>query len=311
MRALAWDAKATAVNNPDAIRLRLRDAAKSTLETVFRRHGAEEIHRPTLFPKSSFYSQPEIVQLLDASGSLLQMPYDLIVPHARQLARQPSSAQRCGFTFGSAYRDHLKGGPPRMNEEVDFDIVNDHDGGSQAYNDAEVLKVMDEALGEMPLFAASTTISFHINHTSILDTILEYCRIPTTQQQAAKEIISKLGFSKHSWNKVRVELRKFGLSDSTLDDLLLFDFRDTPEKAFSRLRSNMGTGSAPRVRQKLEAGISSLQQILEYTGHFSVQKKIYVCPLGSVNAKFYENNMLFQCVLERRATRLVVAAGGR
>ena len=169
VKALAWDAKANVSGVQDPARLRLREAAQTTLATVFRRHGAEEADRPTLFPRSSVYSQPEVVQLLDSSGSLLQLPYDLVLPFARQLARQPSIVQRCSFTFGSAFRDHLKGGPPRMNEEVDFDIVNEPGSSSMARNDAEVLKVMDEAFREMPMFASNTT-TFHINHSSILTT---------------------------------------------------------------------------------------------------------------------------------------------
>ena len=308
IKALAWDAK-TSGPFEDAHRLRLRSIARETLEAVFRRHGAEEARRQTLFPRSGYYTNANIVQLLDASGNLLQLPYDLILPHARQLARH-SSEVRCLFTFGNAYRDAFTGGPPKVSEEVDFDITDSGNNDEQPLSDAEIVKVMDEIACEMPVFAASTTICFHLNHASILNAVLEHCRVPVAQQHAVKEFLSRLGFHQYTWSKVRVELRKYGLPDTTLDDMQQFDFRDPPEKAFSRLRP-LFDGSSPRLRNKLDAGISWLSEIARFADYFGVQRKIYVAPLGSVNTKFYEDGFQFQCVLERRANRVVIAAGGR
>ena len=305
VKALAWDAKA-ALSNGDASRLRLRDTAKQTLEAVFRRHGAEEIRRPAIFPKSSYNQQPEVVQLLDASGNLLQLPYDLVVPHARELAKHASPV-RCSYTFGTAYRDKARigGGPPQESQEVDFDISS-NDPDNRARDDAEVLKAMDEVFSEMPLL--ETTVAFHINHAHVLDATLQFCRIPTAQQQQVKEIISRLGSGKHSWNVIRVELRKFGLSDTTLDDLQLFDFRESLEKASARLRGFITTG---KPRHILESGLSHLTELVRYTESFGVHKKMHLSPLGSVNSHCYEGGMLFQCVLERKGSHMVVAAGGR
>lgn len=306
VRTLAWDASTTNTGE-DPRRLRLRSIAKHALEDIFRRHGAEEGRRPTIFPRSGYYTDPRVVQLVDASGNLLQLPYDLTLPHARQLARQPSES-RCTYAFGNAYRDNFKGGPPAVNEEVDFDIVDNGSTDEQALNDAEVLKVMNEIACEMPLFAASATISFHINHSDILNAILNHCRVPLAQHAVVKEMISRLGFHQHTWSKLRVELRKAGLPDTTLDDLQQFDFRDVPDKAFTKLQA-LFEGS--RYRQKLDTGIKALQDMLQVVTLMNLQRKLYVSPLGSVNAKFYDDGLLFQCVLERKSNRVVIAAGGR
>ena len=308
VKAMAWDAASSGLVD-DSKRLRLRGLAKETLEDVFRRHGAEEGRRQAVFPKSGYYTNPNVVQLLDASGNLLQLPYDLTLPHARQLAQQPS-AVRCTFAFGNAYRDQFQGGPPRVNEEVDFDIADTGSDDERVLSDAEVLKVMDDVVCEMPLFATSVTVSFHLNHASILNAVLDHCRVPVAQQPAVKEIISKLGFHQNSWSKIRVELRKFGLPDTTLDDLQQFDFRDEPEKAFVRLRT-LFEGATTRLRSRLDTGIRSLKEILHIVASFNLQRKVYVPPLGSVNAKFYDDGILFQCVLERKSNRVVIAAGGR
>jgi translation initiation factor 2-alpha kinase 4 len=306
VKTLAWDASSTDAGE-DSKRLRLRGIAKQTLGEVFRRHGAEEGRRPTIFPRSGYYTDPRVVQLVDASGNLLQLPYDLTLPHARQLARHPSEV-RCTFAFGNAYRDQFKGGPPGVSEEVDFDITDNGTAEEQALNDAEVLKVMDEATCEMPLFATSLTMSFHINHSEILNAILSHCRVPLAQHAAVKEMISRLGFHQHTWSKTRVELRKSGLPDTTLDDLQQFDFRDVPDKTFTKLQT-LFEGS--RYRSKLDTGIRSLQGVLRVLAVMNIQRKLYVSPLGSVNAKFYADGILFQCVLERKSNRVVIAAGGR
>ncbi|KAK3715393.1 eukaryotic translation initiation factor 2-alpha kinase [Vermiconidia calcicola] len=308
IKAMAWDARATGLNE-DASRLRFRSIARHTLETVFRRHGAEEVRRQTIFPRSGYYTNPNVVQLLDASGNLLQLPYDLTLPYARQLGQQPSDV-RCTFTFGSAYRDQFTGGPPRVSEEVDFDILDSGAEDERARNEAEVLKAVDEIVCDMPLFAASATVSFHLNHASILDAILDHSRVPIAQQPAVKEMISKLGFHQHTWSKTRADLRKFGLPDTTLDDLQQFDFRDVSEKAFARLRTLFESANS-RHQNKLNTGISALSEVLRYTEHFNIRMKTYITALGSVNAKFYEGGFLFQCVLERKSNRVVVAAGGR
>ncbi|KAK4540946.1 hypothetical protein LTR36_008454 [Oleoguttula mirabilis] len=308
VKALAWEAKGSAVIE-DASRLRLRTIARQAMEFVFRRHGAEEARRPTIFPRSDHYTSPNVVQLLDASGSLLQLPFDLTLPHARQLAKHTPDIKKT-FIFGNAYRDAFTGGPPRVNDEVDFDIALTGRNDNATFDEAEVLKVMDEIICEIPAFATSTNVCFHLNHSSILDLILDHCRVPTAQQTVVKETISKLGYHQWTWPKVRTELRKVGLPDTTLDDLQQFNFRDTPDKAFTRLR--MLLEAAPSwIKGRLDESIQSLSGLIRLTLQLSLQQKLFIAPLGAVNAKFYEGGMLFQCVLERKSNRTVIAAGGR
>ncbi|KAH9827331.1 eIF-2-alpha kinase GCN2-like [Teratosphaeria destructans] len=310
VKALAWDAKSpSSASGEDATNMRLRSVSRRILEDIFRRHGAEEARRESVFPRSGYYTDPKVVQMLDASGNLLQLPYDLTLPNARQLARRPPAVKRT-FVFGAAYRDALTGGPPRVSEEVDFDIAQCSAGDNPALDEAEALKVMDEIACEMPVFASSTNVCFHLNHMAMLDAILEFCRIPHPQHTAVKETISRLGFVQWTWPKVRAELRKFGLPDTTLDDLQQFDFRDSPEKAFRRVQE-LFANSSPRLRHHLEQGIEALRETLSFIKLFALQRRLYVAPLASVNAKFFEDGMLFQCVLERKTTRIVIAAGGR
>ncbi|KAM0719158.1 hypothetical protein Q7P37_005063 [Cladosporium fusiforme] len=310
VKALAWDAKDQSTGE-DTARLRMRTVAKGILESVFRRHGAEECRRESVFPRSGYYNNPNVVQLLDASGNLVQLPYDLTLPHARQLARKEAPLRHV-FTFDRVYRDTFSGGPPRANEEVDFDIISPVDSDDQAMDDAEIIKILDEVTEELPDLSSSGSICFHLNHANILDVILESCRVPIAQQAAVKECISKLGYHSFTWAKIRVELRSaaIGLSITTVNDLQQFDFRDSPEKAFAKVRALLDT-AGPRLIAKLESGIKHIKDVLQYLNHIGIYHKAYLTPLGSFNAKFYDGGMLVQCVHERKSMRDVIAAGGR
>ena len=121
--------------------LLLQSQVKDKLISIFRRHGAVEVERPTLFPRSSFYSG-NVVQLLDSTGALLQLPYDLTLPNARALAREDPPCSKT-YTFGTVYREKVGGGQPFSHLEVDFDLVS-FDAVDLALKEAEVVKVIDE-----------------------------------------------------------------------------------------------------------------------------------------------------------------------
>ena len=53
-----------------------------------------------------------------------------------------------------------------------------------------------------------------------------------------------------------------------------------------------------------------ISAVITYLKGFNVQRKIYVCPLSSFNAKFYTGGLLFQCLYDGKR-RDVFAAGGR
>lgn len=58
------------------------------LRSVFHKHGAVELHAPLLLPRADVYSnERKPVQLLDKTGKVVHLPYDLTVPFARIIAR--------------------------------------------------------------------------------------------------------------------------------------------------------------------------------------------------------------------------------
>ncbi|KAL2865631.1 putative protein kinase (Gcn2) [Aspergillus lucknowensis] len=300
---IAWDMNSHKAPGPN--QLLLHGLIKERLTSIFRRHGAVETTRQMLFPKSQHY-ESGAVRLLDASGNVLQLPFDLTLPNARAIPRQDSSLEKT-FTIGTVYRDTPLGAEPRIHKEVDFDIVS-HNTLDLALKEAEVIKVLDEIIEEFPPLRASP-MCFLINHSDLLQLIMDFCRITTPQIPLVKEVMSKLNVGKWPMQRIRRELRSpaIGVASTSLDELARFDFRDTPKQTQKRLRAIMeGTEFAERLTP-IFARINSL---VAYLQGFEVKRKIYFNPLGSLNDKFFRGSILFQCIFDSKR-REVFAAGGR
>lgn len=218
---IAWDMDSSKA--PGANELLIQSLVKEKLTSIFRRHGAIESSRQVLFPRSQHYPAGA-VRLLDVSGNLLQLPYDLTVPNARAIPRQDTSLEKT-YAFGTVYRESSHGSEPRTHREVDFDIVS-HNTLDLALKEAEVIKVLDEIIEEFPPLQ-STSMCFLVNHSDLLQLIMEFCRITPSQSPLVKDVISKLNVGKFTIQKIRSELRSpaIGVASTSLDDLARFDFR--------------------------------------------------------------------------------------
>jgi eukaryotic translation initiation factor 2-alpha kinase 4 len=220
MKDYTWDMSAA---NPSSTELLHQSLVKDELINIFRRHGAVQATRNSLYPRSSHYTQ-NVVELLDHNGVVVQLPYDLMLGNARVLAKQngPSFVAK-SFTFGSIYRDKNSGSQPPVFREVCFDIVS-ADTLDFALKEAEVIKVLDEIIGAFP---SLTQMCFHISHSDLLQLIFDFCNVERGARRAAAEILSKLNIYSWTWQKIRAELRSIGMSVTSIDDLQRFDFRGT------------------------------------------------------------------------------------
>lgn len=283
----------------------LRKDVKDHLMSIFRRHGALEVDRPILFPLSPHYSQHanSVYKLIDVDGTVLQLPLDLTLPNARMLAKYLSPGPKT-YTFGDVYRAVPSGGHPRVVGEVDFDIIS-YNSLDLALREAEAIKVLDEIVDEFPSMAA-VPMCYHINHSRILDAVLDACDVPPPKKSAVKEVISRLHTGEHTWATIRSELRNPPVSvpATSIEELITYDFRDACDKAFTKLRSKL------EVTTDLELTFSHLRAVATYLERLNVKRKIYINPLGSYNEKFYRGNILFQCVYDSKKKN-VFAAGGR
>ncbi|KAH7386818.1 kinase-like protein [Phaeosphaeria sp. MPI-PUGE-AT-0046c] len=304
-RDYTWDMGTTA-NIITTNGVLLQNLVKDRLAMVFRSHGAVEIQRQLLLPWSDHYTNNNVVKLFDPSGTLVQLPYDLTLPYARSIGRGAPFLEKT-FTIGQVYRDSYTGGAPHSSGEADFDILS-YDTLDLALKEAEVLKVIDEIIDEFPSFG-STPMCFHLNHADLLDMIMDFCRISIPQRPAVKTVLSKLNINKNNWQTIRGELRSsnIGISSTSLDDLARFDWRDTPEKSFAKLRRIF---DGTKYHDRTHAIFAHLSSVISYMKLWNVKRKIYISALSSFNEKFYVGGILFQCLFDTKQ-REVLAAGGR
>ncbi|KAF3035937.1 hypothetical protein E8E12_005237 [Didymella heteroderae] len=300
-----WDMSTTAqtIKANDVL---LQNLVKDRLAMVFRSHGAVEVQRQLLLPWSDHYADNNVVKLFDPSGTLVQLPFDFTLPHARSIGRGAPFMEKT-FTIGQVYRDTYSGGAPMSSGEADFDILS-YDTLDLALKEAQVLKVVDEIIDEFPSLR-STQMCFHINHSNLLDMIMDFCRINVPQRPAVKAVLSKLNIGKNNWQSIRNDLRSpaIGISSTSLDDLARFDWRDTPEKAFSKLRRIF---EGTKYHDRTHAIFGHLSSVVSYMKLWNVKRKVYLSALSSFNEKFYSSGILFQCLFDTKQ-RLVLAAGGR
>jgi translation initiation factor 2-alpha kinase 4 len=198
------------------------DSIREQMTKVFRRHGAIDVSAPLLIPKNDLYewNWKNPVYLMDSQGSLNQLPYDQTVPFARYIARQKGFPELKRFTFDKVYRENQSGGQPEAVLEADFDIV--HKETAPMVPDAEVLKVVEEVLEELPPYK-NGGFYFMINHTGITDIILDCCRVQPDIRKGVLVALSSLGRAP-SFAAVRNTLKlKYNLQRSVLDELSMFN----------------------------------------------------------------------------------------
>ncbi|KAI1340987.1 serine/threonine-protein kinase gcn2 [Xylariaceae sp. FL0016] len=299
-----WD---MSMPNPTATELLLQGLVKEELTSVFRRHGAVEAPRSSLYPRSPHYSANQnVVSLLDQSGTVVQLPFDLMLGSARVLAKQVKTPEvRRTFTFGTVYRERQNGAQPLSVGEVDFDIIS-ADSVDLALKEAEVIKVLDEIVQAFP---STSPMCFHLSHSDLLQLVFDYAHIDLGARRLTAESLSKLNIHSYTFQKIRSELRSplIGITATSIEDLKRFDFRDSPTKAFSKLRA-IFEGSP--FFDKLQATLAHLKGVIEYTKRLGVNAKIYISPLSTIKENFFSGGVMFQCLYDKKF-RDVFAAGGR
>lgn len=139
MHALAHDAPAAGLAGSAVVAEAAREAMsrgtadaplmtflQSRVERVFSLHGASHEPAPTLMPLLLPHQRcaaADAVAIVDRTGTLLQLPYDLCYPFARQTARLPTNVQRKRYCVGYVYRQGAHGEHPKQLLEASFDIT--------------------------------------------------------------------------------------------------------------------------------------------------------------------------------------------
>ncbi|KAG0308416.1 hypothetical protein BGZ98_008036 [Dissophora globulifera] len=279
---------------------------RDQMVNVFRSHAAVELGTPLLTPKSDLHDgDKRSVALMDSTGGLVQLPYDLTMSFARFVCRNDIN-QLKRYYFGRVYRENTVGGQPQIVHEVDFDIV--HNAHNLMVTDAEVIKVVDELLEEFPPFKASNGVFFLLNHTMVVEAIFDNCRIPSEIRPGVYTILGQLGREYQHMSQVRNHLMSvYHLPRSVLDELELFDRKGDLETVAKALEDLI---TAEPMKSKLKDALAELRLLVTYCKNLGVRHRMVFNPLLMYNNHYYKGGMIFQAV-EDAKRKNILAAGGR
>ncbi|KAL5604075.1 uncharacterized protein BROUX77_004261 [Berkeleyomyces rouxiae] len=304
-------ASISASASPDPKSILFQSVARATLSEIFRRHGALEVSKSEIYPRSRNYypDNSTVYCVLGPNGTLLQMPFDLTMGHARFLATYPGPVASRTFTFGSVYRNRLTNAPPETTGEVDFDIVT-IDSLDLALKEAETIKVLDEIAAAFPRLAQGK-VRIMISHSQILQTIFDYCKIDKGSRRGVAQILTSLNIGRVTFNSLRTQLRdpSVGVSATSVDVLARFDWTGQPNSALSQLKALLNDDDTNYYRQLLPT-IAHIKEVLEYCKRLQVKTKIHIHPLGAIKEDFYTGGIMFSLISED-GPKQVLAAGGR
>lgn len=158
------------------------------------------------------------------SGSVVTLPYDLRLPFLRHIAASGINYMR-RYSVGRVYREKkVFDFHPKQSYECAFDIITPHRGNLLV--DAELISIAHEITNELPILQKEN-LSFRINHTSLLHSILLYCNVATDKYP---ELLSYVNdFMDNRISKFQLTsclnngLQSTKINVSTLTDMLLTD----------------------------------------------------------------------------------------
>lgn len=289
------------------------------LSRIFDNHGAiQDFSGSSLVPKLKLQAQAkeQVYELLDRSGLVLTLTYDLIFPIARFLSRHKLQVSKL-YRHEFVYRPNLRGvGKPDKYSAVAFDIFA-NDSLELNSNSAECIKVADEILNTFPCFKTKNAQTYIvINHSDILNCVVDFAfgrshTISQTRRYELMGVLSQLGIERGAEDIKRYLRNDFKIQHTVVKDLIdLFNFTVEPEKASQKLRKIMIDSP---LLAKVERALSNIREILSIVNKLGVKTTVSFCPLSNYNAKYYDGEFMFQAIhrIDKNRKFSRVATGGR
>lgn len=283
---------------------------------IFQKHGAiEDFNLNILVPKTPAQQRELTYEVLDKNGSVLTLPYDLILPTARFLSRSNITISKT-YRHEFVYRPNLRGtGIPDKYSAVNFDIST-HDSLLKLANDAECLKVVDEIIQSFAcLQTKNSQAIIVINHHGILDAIISFAfgnvGIEDKKRNEVIGVLSQLGIDKSAEEIKRFLREEFHVHHTVTKDLIDdFNFTSEPEKARQKLQRLML--DSPHLI-KVERAFLYILDVIRILRKLGFETPIYLNPLSNYNCKYYVGGIMFQALFKVDKTRRFarIATGGR
>ncbi|XP_066486754.1 eIF-2-alpha kinase GCN2 isoform X2 [Tiliqua scincoides] len=191
-----------------------------TISRIFKRHGAIKLHTPLLMPKNrKLYEHNEASYLMDHSGMLVMLPYDLRIPFARFVARNNITNLK-RYCIERVFRPRkLDRCHPRELLECAFDIITP--ASNSFLPIAETIYTIYEIIQEFPVLQEKNYCIF-LNHTALLKAILLHCGIPEDKLNQVYIILYDAVTEKLTKREVEAKFYNIPLSSDSLAELYKF-----------------------------------------------------------------------------------------
>lgn len=287
-----------------------------TISKSFRNHGAiSDFNGSSLIPKSLMQAKELVYELLDRSGSVLTLNYDLVLPIARFLSREKMNITKL-FTHEFVYRPNLRGtGKPDKYSAMVFDIFS-HDTRSLISDSAECIRAADEIISHFPCFTSKNAQTYIlINHSDILNSVIDFAfgsalKMTRGRRYELMGVLSQL--VERGPEDIKAFLRNdFKVQHTVVKDLFdLFNFSVDPAKGIQKLRKIMV--DLPLLT-RIERCFQEIQLILLIAQKMGIKTTLTFNPLSNYNANYYDNGIMFQVIhrMDKNRKFCRVATGGR
>ena len=283
-----------------------------SVKSVFLQHGALRLKTSLLAPRIKLLEQlDQAVSLVDHSGALVTLPYDLRIPFARYVARNGVFRMK-RFDIGCVYRvNRILGAHPKELQECVFDIVTSTP--ENLVPDAEVLLSVAEIIREFPsLYERSYYI--RINHTALMKSFLASISITDERQLELLKILQETRGEKDRGEQINAFIESLQISEHNATALL--DFLNF-EGPVSNLREHLIGRMKPKtwVWQTARQALYDLQTIVSHTEALEINLPVVVNTSMVYNFQHF-SGLVFQFVAANTRKRKrggvdILAAGGR
>ncbi|XP_031551320.1 eIF-2-alpha kinase GCN2-like [Actinia tenebrosa] len=282
------------------------------LKNIFNRHGALRIRTPLLMPSTKAVEKLEsAVTVVDHSGGVLTLPYDLRVPFARYIARSGLTHVK-RFDVGCVYRDRkILGAHPKELYECAFDIVSPTSEGNVP--DAEVVLSVAEIIREFPCLHERNYF-IHMNHAGLLKAVLNSYGVPEDRHDDLFKILQAAQTERLRNEQINEFLEGIQVSERSIASLYGFLYFEGPvEKVREHIIGVLkkGTQASADAKQALH----ELQAVVSHCATFDVKLSITIKTTLVYNIQHF-SGIIFQVVStdnrkSKRGRVDILAAGGR
>ncbi|XP_077179044.1 eIF-2-alpha kinase GCN2 isoform X2 [Paroedura picta] len=282
-----------------------------TVSRIFKRHGAIKLQTPLLLPRNKkLYEHNEASYLMDHSGMLVMLPYDLRIPFARFVARNNITNLK-RYCIERVFRPRkLDRCHPRELLECAFDIITP--AGNSLLPVAETIYTISEIIQEFPVLQ-ERNYSIFLNHTALLKAILLHCGIPEDKLNQVYIILYDAVTEKLTKREVEAKFCNISLSPNSLGRLYRFieqkgELQDLTPMLNTLLKQKTGISSLVKL------GIKELEETMNLLKKLGIKFQVSI-NLGLVYKMQLHNGIIFQFIAyikrRQRIVTEILAAGGR